>query len=175
MPIADGFLSKKITPTYAPEQSVYHLKETTASEELADALKSEMIVPLARTKKDGGVIEAICYAVPTDLLSSRASKSRSVFQWRRFRRNPREGAEAARILHRALEINGLKDRAGNSVEFYIVPNDEEPLFTDLEEDREEATLQVRRNQAEDIARLANAVETLNDLLRAVINQNRSQR
>lgn len=151
--IAPGFVAPRSIRMTDPV-SIYDLKATETAEHLVTWLGRNKIIPLARTKSSGEVIEIICFAVPDDLLVNKAPKSASIFSWRTLRRNPREAAETARLLQRALEIDDLKDDDDNEFKFFIVPDDTRPLFSDLREDEDAAKVAALRRIADGIDELS---------------------
>lgn len=158
-------MSNIISPGFVPVRSlrmvdpvsIYDLKSTEAAENLATSLGRGRVVPLARTKSSGEVIEILCFAVPAKLVAGKAPRSRTTFSWRTLRRNPREAAETARLLQRALKIEGLQDEDHNDVNFFVVPDDTRPRFSDIEEDEDAAKVVALR-------RIADGIEELNRLL-----------
>jgi hypothetical protein len=154
--VAPGFVPARSLRMVDPV-SIYDLKSTETAEHLATSLSRGKVVPLARTKSSGEVIETLCFAVPADFVAGKAPKSSTAFSWRTLRRNPREAAETARLLQRALEIEGLQDDDGNDVSFFVVPDDTRPRFSDLEEDEDAAKVAALR-------RIADGIEELNRLL-----------
>jgi|GraSoiStandDraft_48_1057284.scaffolds.fasta_scaffold202605_2 hypothetical protein len=155
---APGFVTAGALKGVAPAISIYDLKSVGTAQKLAKLLARGKVVPLARTRSTGEVIEFIGFAVPEEALLGKAMRSQSTFEWRRLRRHPREAVETARLLQRALEISGLEDDVGDEVTFLIVPDDSEALFTDIEEDRETAKVMA-------LQRLAASLEELVTLLR----------
>jgi hypothetical protein len=98
------------------------------------------------------------FAVPPEALAAKARTSSSTFSWGRIRRNPREASEAARILQRALWVSeGLKNDDDEVVPFFVVPDDAEPKFSDLEEDREQLKVHALQRMAEAMEELSKGI------------------
>lgn len=158
--IALGYL-QNVSYSISQAISIYNLKEVATANRLVGLLQNKEIVPWARTTKQGQIIENIAFAVPMELMATWSNRSYKGLPWPLARRNPREAADTARILQKAILVTGLTDSNNDSVNFYLVPNDNPSIFSDNQNSTESLVVRALESIADSLEKITKGLKVSN--------------